>query len=184
MRALGLLSATPSLTTTPDPSTDAHWYAVRTRSRHEKRVRGELEGCSCVDVFLPLYHRWSWWGDRMKQIDVPLFSGYCFARFHYRDRLVVLRAFGVIELVGQGGRPEWIPETEIEAIRSLMDSKLRYDPHPFLTAGAEVEVVRGPLRGSRGRLLRKDRTTRVVLSVNLIQRSVSVEIPAADVAPV
>jgi transcription antitermination factor NusG len=97
--------------------------------------------------------------------------------------LVVLKAFGLIELVGPGGRPEWIPKAEIEGIRALVESKLRYDPHPFLTEGAEVEVVRGPLRGTRGRLVRKDRSVRVVLSVNLIRQSVAVEIPAADVAP-
>jgi transcription antitermination factor NusG len=163
---------------------DAHWYAVRTRSRHEKRVRDELGGRPSVEVFLPLFHRWSWWGDRMKQIDTPLFPGYCFAQFRYADRLVVLKAFGVIDLVGPGGRAESIPEAEIDTIRALVESKLRYDPHPFLSEGAEVEVVRGPLRGARGRLVRKDRTVRVVLSVNLVRQSVCVEIPAAHVAPV
>ena len=90
----------------------------------------------------------------------------------------------MIDLVGPGGRPEWIPEAEIDGVRALVESKFRYDPHPFLTEGAEVEVVRGPLRGTRGRLVRKDRSIRVVLSVNLIRQSVSVEVPAADVAPV
>jgi len=163
---------------------DPRWYAVRTRSRHEKRVRDELAGRPSVEVFLPLYQRWSWWGDRTKQIEAPLFPGYCFAQFLYADRLVVLKAFGVIDLVGPGGRPEWIPEAEIDGSRAFVDSKFRYDPHPFLTEGAEVEVVRGPLRGTRGRLVRKDRSIRVVLSVNLIRQSVSVEVPAADVAPV
>jgi len=167
-----------------DASGKRRWYALRTRSRHEKRVRDELAGRSNIEVFLPLYHRWSWWGDRMKQVDTPVFPGYCFAQFRYADRLVVLKAFGMIDLVGPGGRPEWIPEAEINAIRTLVESKLRYDPHPCLTEGAEVEVVRGPLRGTRGHLVRKDRTVRVVLSVSLIRQSVSVEIPAADVTPV
>jgi transcription termination/antitermination protein NusG len=167
-----------------DASGERRWYALRTRSRHEKRVRDGLAGRSDIEVFLPLYRRWSWWADRMKQIDTPLFPGYCFAQFRYADRLVVLKAFGVIGLVGPGGQPEWIPEAEITAIRTLVGSKLHYDPHPFLTEGAEVEVVRGPLRGTRGHLMRKDRTVRVVLSVSLIRQSVSVEIPAADVTPV
>jgi transcriptional antiterminator NusG len=178
----GLPDLLPAMST--DIAADARWYAVRTRSRHEKRVRDELGGRPSVEVFLPLYHRWSWWGDRMKQVDAPLFPGYCFAQFRYTDRLVVLKAFGVIDLVGPGGRPERIPEAEIDAIRALVESKLRYDPHPFLVEGAEVEVVRGPLMGTRGHLVRKDRTVRVVLSVSLIRQSVSVEIPAADVAPV
>ena len=167
-----------------DTSAERRWYALHTRSRHEKRVRDELAGRSNIEVFLPLYHRWSWWGDRMKQVDTPVFPGYCFAQFLYTDRLDVLKTFGVVDLVGPGGRPEWIPEAEISAIRTLVASTLRYDPHPFLREGAEVEVVRGPLRGTRGHLVRKDRTVRVVLSVSLICQSVSVEIAAADVRPV
>jgi transcription antitermination factor NusG len=164
--------------------TIAHWYALRTRSRHEKRVRDGLVGRPSVEVFLPLYQRWSWWGDRMKQIEEPLFPGYCFAQFRYTDRVAVLRAFGVVDLVCPGARPEWIPECEIDAIRVLVESKLRYDPHPFLTEGAEVEVIRGPLCGTRGLLVRKDRAMRVVLSVNLIRQAVAVEVPGADVVPV
>jgi transcription antitermination factor NusG len=167
-----------------DVRTAMRWYAIRTRSRHEKRVRDELTSRPGVDVFLPLYTRWSRWADRMKRIDVPLFPGYCFARFRYVERLPVLKAFGVVGLVEPSGRPESIPEAEIDAIRAVVDSKLRYDPHPFLTEGAEVEIVHGPLTGVRGRLLRKDRPVRVVLSVSLIRQAVAVEIPAADVAPV
>jgi transcriptional antiterminator NusG len=170
--------------THPGDETSARWYALRTRSRHEKRVRDGLAGRPSVEVFLPLYPRWSWWGDRMKQIEAPLFPGYCFAQFRYADRLAVLKAFGVIDLVCPGARPEWIPEAEIDAIRALMESKLRYDPHPFLNEGAEVEVIRGPLCGTRGLLVRKDRAVRVVLAVNLIRQAVAVEVPAADVVPV
>jgi hypothetical protein len=104
----GAVAISPSLMTplaAADASADAHWYALRTRSRHEKRVRDELGGRPSVEVFLPLYQRWSWWGDRRKQVDAPLFPGYCFAQFRYADRLVVLKAFGVIDLVGPGGRP-------------------------------------------------------------------------------
>lgn len=161
--------------------TEPHWYAIHTRSRHEKRVRDELGGRPAVEPFLPLYPRWSWWGDRTKQVDVPLFPGYCFARFRYADRLPVLQTFGVVGLVGLTDRPEWIPDAEIQAIRALVDSKLRYDPHPFLEEGDQVEVTRGPLKGTRGLLVRKDRADRVVLSVGLIRQAVAVEIHAADV---
>jgi len=161
----------------------AQWYAVRTRLRHEKRVREQLEGCPGVDVFLPLWERWSRWKDRKKKVKFPLFPGYCFARFQYADRLQVLKTFGVVDLVGVHGKPEPIPPAEIEAIRTLVESRLRYDPHPYLREGMEVEVVRGPLMGLRGRLERKDRSARLVLSVNLIRQSVAVEIDAADVTP-
>jgi len=144
-------------------------------------VHEELAARPGVEPFLPLYRRFSWWGDRTKQIDVPLFGGYCFARFRYVDRLPVLQTFGVVGLVGFGDLPEPIPDHEIEAIRTLVDSKLRYDPHPFVEEGDQVEVIRGPLRGTRGLLLRKDRADRVVLSVGLIRQAVAVEIHAADV---
>lgn len=144
-------------------------------------MRDELSGRPGVEPFLPLYHRWSWWGDRTKQVQVPLFPGYCFARFRYADRLAVLKTFGVVGLVGLTDRPEWIPDPEIEAIRTLVESKLTYDPHPFLEEGDQVEVIRGPLKGTRGYLVRKDRADRVVLSVGLIRQAVAVEIHAADV---
>ncbi len=165
-----------------EASGEARWYAVRTRSRHEKRVREQLEGCPGVEVFLPLWERWSRWKDRKKKVHFPLFPGYCFARFRYEDRLRVLKTFGVVELVGTRGRPEPIPDAEIEAVRTAVESTLRYDPHPFLMEGMEVEVVAGPLVGLRGRLIRKDRSARLLLSVKLIRQAVAVEIDAAHVS--
>lgn len=166
-----------------DTSTEPRWYAIRTRSRHEKRVREQLAGRPQIDVFLPLWERRSRWKDRIKRIQVPLFPGYCFARFWYADRLRVLKVFGVVDLVGLAGEPEPIPDAEIDAIHALVGSGLTYEPFPFLTEGMEVEVTRGPMMGVRGRLLRKDRGLRVVLSVTLIQQSVSVEIDGTDVTP-
>jgi transcription antitermination factor NusG len=90
----------------------------------------------------------------------------------------------VVGLVGVGGEPEPIPDREIDAIRSLTGTRLAYQPFPFLTEGMAIEVVRGPLMGVRGRLLRHDRECRVVLSVTLIRQSVSVEIDVADVTPI
>jgi transcription antitermination factor NusG len=136
-----------------------------------------------IDVFLPLLERRSRWKDRVQRVQVPLFPGYCFARFRPLDRLRVLKTVGVVGLVGPGGEPEPIPDAEIEAIRALAGSRLPYEPFPFLTEGMEVEVIRGPLMGVRGRLLRKDREYRVVLSVTLIRQAVSVVIDAADVTP-
>ena len=143
----------------------------------------QLVGRKEIDVFLPLWERRSRWKDRIKRIHVPLFPGYCFARFRYPDRLRVLKAFGVVELVGPGGEPEPIPDAEMEAIHALVGSGLAYEPFPFLAEGMEVEVSRGPMMGVRGRLLRKDRGLRVVLAVTSIRQSVSVEIDATDVTP-
>ena len=167
-----------------DTALEPHWYAVRTRSRHEKQVHAQLADRPGIEVFLPIWERRSRWKDRIKRIQTPLFPGYCFARFQRSDRLRVLKATGVVGLVGPGGEPEPIPDSEIEAIRTLASSRLAYEPFPFLAEGMTVEVARGPLMGVRGRLLRKDRELRVVLSVSLIRQSVSVEIDAADVTPV
>jgi transcription antitermination factor NusG len=147
-------------------------------------VREQLLARPGVEVFLPLWARWSRWKDRKKRVEFPLFPGYCFARLEYGDRLLVLKAVGVVDLLGMNGHPEPIPESEIAAVQRLVDSSLPYDPHPYLAEGMEVEVVRGPMSGVRGRLVRKERYARLVISVNLIRQSAAVEIDAADVAPV
>ncbi len=159
-----------------------HWYAVRTRSRHEKVIKDYLAARG-VEPFLPLWNRWSRWKDRRKQIATPLFPGYCFARFQLADKLQVLKTPGVVGIVGVNGTIEPVSAEEIEAIRTLVNGPLRYDPCPFLEEGMEVEVIRGPLMGVRGRLLRKDRAARLVIAVTLIQQAASVEIDAADIAP-
>lgn len=159
------------------------WYAVHTRARHEKKVRDHLVGRS-VEVFLPTYERWSHWNNRKMKLEFPLFSGYCFARFALADRLRVFTVPGVADLVSTNGRAEVVPEREIADIRRLVESELRYDPHPFLTEGIEVEVVRGPLAGVRGTLLRKDRAARVVLAVTLLRQAAAVEVHPADTRPI
>jgi transcription antitermination factor NusG len=159
------------------------WYVLRTRSRHEKLVHSQL-GDRRIEAFLPLYERWSRWKDRRKKIAFPLFPGYCFARFPLTERLRVLNCVGVVQLVGLSGHPEPVPDAEIAALERLATTTLQYDPHPFLEEGMEVEVVRGPLAGVRGRLLRKDRVTRLVLAVTLIRQAAVVEIHPADVVAV
>jgi len=96
----------------------------------------------------------------------------------------ILNVVGVADLVGTSGRPESVPDLEIEAIQRLARTTLQYDPHPFLVEGMDVEVVHGPLAGVRGKLLRKDRVTRLVLAVTLIRQAAVVEIHPADVVHV
>ena len=96
----------------------------------------------------------------------------------------MLNCVGVVELVSLSGRPEPVPDTEIAALERLTATTLQYDPHPFLETGMEVEVIRGPLSGVRGRLLRKDRVTKLVLAVTLIRQAAIVEIHPGDVVKV
>jgi len=159
-----------------------HWYAVRTRSRHEKLVRDQLDKQG-IEPLLPTVKRLSQWKDRRKEIEVPLFSGYCFVRFAQREKGPVQKVTGVVEIVGSANRPEAIPEQEIDALRRLITSVLPYDPHPYLHEGTKVEVIRGPLQGVEGILLRKEKRHRLVIGVRLIEQAAVVEINVNDVVP-
>ena len=167
----------------PDADGIPRWYAVRTRSRHEKLVRDRLAALG-IEHLLPTVFRLSQWKDRKKEVEVPLFSGYCFARFSWPDRLSVQTVSGVVGIVGGGQRSEPIPDAEIDALKSLMASELPYDAHPYLREGMMVEVRRGPLEGVRGILLRKAKRHRLVISIHLIRQAAAVEIDASEVVPV
>lgn len=166
----------------PRVETDVAWFAVWTRSRHEAAVLNQLEG-KRIEAFLPTITRWSRWKDRKKRVDWPLFPGYCFSRINPVDSLAVLKCSGVVSLVCFEGQPAPIPDTEIESLRTLVASELRYDPCPMIHEGMRVEVQWGPLRGVVGRLVRKGAHARLILSVDLIGQGVSVEVDAADVRP-
>ncbi len=159
------------------------WYAIWTRSRHEQRVREQLERKG-YEAFLPTVPKWSRWKDRRKKVDWPLFPGYCFARFDAGDSLPIMKCAGVVNIIAFDGSLAPVPDQEIEAIRKLITSDLQFDPCPLIREGMVVEVVYGPLKGVRGRLVRKGSQSRLVLSVDLIGQAVSVEVDAADVQAV
>ena len=161
---------------------DPSWYALWTRSRHEASVKRHLERVD-VEAFLPTVRKWSRWKDRKKEVDWPLFPGYCFARFDVATTHRVLKSPGVVNVVSVDGAPAPIPEAEILCVRQLVESELKYDPCPLLKEGMMVEVIYGPLQGVTGRLIRKGRHARLFLAVNLINQAVSVEVDAADVRP-
>jgi transcription antitermination factor NusG len=175
MTELALQSAGPR----PAAATTA-WYAIWTRSRHERTVLEQLERKGFT-AFLPTITKWSRWKDRKKQIAWPLFPGYCFVRFEPANRLPVLKCAGVVSIVSFNGDIAPIPDLEIDSIRLLVETDLQFDPCPLIREGMLVEVVHGPLRGVVGRLVRKGAHARLVLSVDLIGQGVSVEVDAADV---
>jgi transcription antitermination factor NusG len=159
---------------------EAPWFAIWTRARAEKRVADQLER-KRIEVFLPTVKRWSRWKDRKKQIDWPLFPGYCFARFDPRGSLDVLKCEGVAKVICFDGRPAPIPHVEIEAIQRLVETELQFDPCPLLHEGDLVEVTHGPLKGVTGRLVHKGPKAKLVLAVTMINRAVAVTFDAADV---
>jgi transcription antitermination factor NusG len=136
------------------------------------------------EVFLPLYESTRRWKDRRKVLSLPLFPGYVFVRGAMDRRLPVLTTPGVHTIISQGERIATVPEEEIEAIRRTIDGDFSVEPHPFLRCGERVRVVRGSLEGVEGILTRKKSLFRLVLSVEMLAQSVSVEIDAMDVVPI
>ena len=156
-----------------------NWYAIYTRSRHEKKVAASLEE-KRVEVFLPLRSVLSRWKDRRKEVQLPLFSGYLFVRIHREQRLPVLQTSGVVRFVGNGDSLDPVPEEQIISIQRLMESGLRYDPYPYLKEGMQVRVVRGPLKGVEGILIDKRKKHLLVLSVDMIQQSAAMQVDISD----
>jgi transcription antitermination factor NusG len=159
----------------------SHWFALQTHSRHEKIVREELTRRN-IEQFLPTVKRLSQWKDRKKEIEFPLFPGYCFARFSLQSKLFVLQSPGVVRIVG-ALCPEPIPDSEIESLKIVMNNRTRYELYPYLKEGCLVEVTDGPLQGVKGILVRHARPYRLVLSIKLIQRALAVEVDASSVVP-
>ena len=164
-------------------SHSVQWYAVSVRPRHEKLVTRHLEHQG-LNHFLPVYRSVRRWKDRHKELDMALFPGYVFVNLNLRDRLRVLRAPGAVQFVTFQGQPAVIPDSEIRALESSLSAGLRLQPHPYLHQGARVRLKRGPLVGAEGIMIRRKERFRLVLSIDLIMRSVVFEVDEADVEPI
>ena len=156
------------------------WYAAYTCANHEKSVARQLEVRS-IESFLPLYEKMSRWKDRRVKVQLPLFSGYVFVRMALEEKLRVLQVPGVVRLVGFNGQPTALPKEEMEALRSGLSGALCAEPWPYLQVGHRVRLKSGPFEGMQGILLKKRNGHRFVISLELIQRSVAVEVDAADI---
>jgi transcription antitermination factor NusG len=156
------------------------WYAAYTSSRHEKRVAEHLQQRN-IPFFLPLYETVHRWNNGRHLVQLPLFPGYLFVNIALRDKLRVLQVPGLVDLVSFGRGPAALPEAEIDTLRSALTSGIPARPYRYLNLGSRVEICRGPLQGMRGILLRHQGQFRVVLSVEMIMRSIVVEIEAEDV---
>jgi transcription antitermination factor NusG len=159
-----------------------YWYAIQTRSRHEKVVRDQLAAKSITHL-LPLWRKRSVWKDRIKLIDMPLFGGYIFGYFALQDKLPVLETVGVVRIVGINGRPVPIPDEQITVVRTMMEHRLPCSPHPYLVEGMRVRIKSGLLAGAEGILIARKQRHRLVISVDLIQQSVAVDVDSAEVEP-
>lgn len=162
-----------------------HWYAVHTRSNFENRVAEELLGKG-IEHFVPCYEEVHQWKDRRKKVKVPLFPGYVFTRFQDSPerRITVLQTNGVVRILGQNGAIEPVPEQELAAVRTVVASRVGCRPHSFLREGSPVRVIRGPLTGLEGLLVNIKNQTRLLVSVNLLSRSVAAEVDLHAVEPI
>ncbi len=161
----------------------SNWFALYTRHQHEK-VIAQILSNKGFQVFLPLYDAVRQWKDRTKNLSLPLFSCYVFIQGGLERRLDVLSTPGIHGFVGNQGRATPILPAEIEAVRRALESKLRIEPHPFLKCGDWVRIKSGPLEGIEGILVRKKNLFRLVLSVELLEKSAAVDVDASRVEPV
>ncbi len=162
--------------------TDRQWYALQTHSRHEKQVRDRLLAVG-IEPLLPLGKQYRQWSDRKVWTTLPIFSGYCFANFALAGSLAVLKTPGVVRIDG-AVRPEPIPTEEIAVLQQVSSVNPMMEPCDYLTEGTWVEVIRGPLVGLRGQLVRRMNHHGLVIRASLLQRAALIHIATDEVAPV
>lgn len=133
-----------------------------------------------MEVFLPLCTVSKQWKNRtVAKLELPLFAGYAFVRISLTERSQVLDTPGVISVVGSGGKPTALPDAEIETLRTRLHLR-EFEPYPYLKVGTRVRIRSGPLEGLEGIVVRKDGQLRVVLSIDMIMRSVAVHVDADE----
>jgi|HubBroStandDraft_6_1064221.scaffolds.fasta_scaffold533441_1 transcriptional antiterminator NusG len=169
--SLGLVSAS-----------DLSWFAVQTWPRYEKRVAFELNRKQ-VEVFLPVLKSPRQWSDRRRIVDFPLFPGYVFVRIFkaLQERVTVLRTNGVVNLVGDRGTGSAIPEAEINSVRTLLHRNIPFRSHPFLSVGQRVRIRGGALDGIEGTLQEEKSDLSLIVSIDIIQRSLSIRLEGYEI---
>jgi transcriptional antiterminator NusG len=159
------------------------WFAIRVNAKCEQRVSDALEGKG-FESYYPRYWQHRNWGQRLRKVERALFPGYVFGRFFAQNRLPILTIPGVTYIVGTSAGPAEVDLDELATVRRITESSALAEPCPYLPAGSIVSLEDGPLRGLRGRLVSSDRDLRVVVSISLLQRSVSVLVDRRWVRPI
>lgn len=158
------------------------WYALSVKHQHERRAAMAL-GSKGFEALAPTYRARRQWSDRAKNLELPLFSGYLFCRFDFAQRISVLDTPGVARIVGFGNGPAPVADEEIAAVRGVVASGLAVRPWPHLKPGDRVRIEHGPLRGVQGILLKEKDSLRLVVGVELLQRSIAVELEPESIVP-
>ena len=158
------------------------WYAIQTRPRHEKKVNEELQSLG-FNTYLPLVKQIRQWSDRRQAVELPVFPRYLFLHSFYTPRIhqSVISRWGVCEFVGVRGRALPIPDQEIANIELIQQRHLEAEPYPFLQVGARVRCRGGALDGLEGILVGKNKDCSLVVSLELLQRSLAVRMVGVEV---
>jgi transcription termination/antitermination protein NusG len=161
------------------------WYAIQTMPRHERKVAAELQRKD-LQTFLPLFPSTRHWSDRMRVLEMPLFPGYVFVQMSPAPdmRISVLRTSGVTSFVGVRGVGVPIPESQIAAVERVLEQRLQCSPYPFLNIGQRVRLRGGSLEGIEGILTEIKGDQSLVISVELIQRSLAIRVAGYRIEPI
>jgi transcription antitermination factor NusG len=154
---------------------ELQWYAVQTRTAQESKVANTLDSKG-YEHYLPTYSVRRKWSDRFVNVDLPLFPGYVFIRFNPLFRTPILTTPAVMSIVCFGNTPAAISEVDIQAVKSLVLAGFRPEPCPYLREGQRVRICCGLLKGLEGVLVQKRSELRLVISIETLQRSISVEV--------
>lgn len=164
----------------PQATDGQRWLAVYVQVRHERVVEMQL-AAKGLEPFLPCYHSRRKWKDRYKEMELPLFPGYVFCRCTSRQRVAVLGTAGVVRIVGFGPVPVAVDDAEILALQTAVKAGFTCEPVPYLAVGERVVIESGPLIGVDGILTEIRSSQRLILSISLLQRSVSVELDRSQI---
>jgi len=169
----------------PFKSQELNWYAIRTRPRNEKWIAGQLQGKG-VFTFLPLLQQIHQWSDRRSKVVIPMFSCYVFVHTAQtaEERLKILRTPGVLGFIGTERQGTPIPDCQIENLRTAIREKIPCAVHPFISIGQRVRIRGGSLNGIEGILVKKGADQSVVLSVELLRRSISIRVDGYEIESV
>jgi transcriptional antiterminator RfaH len=155
---------------------NTRWFAAWTRSRQEKSAASVLDSIG-IESFLPLKSEIRQWSDRKQTVAMPLFSGYLFVRMSLtgQERLDVLKTPGIAGIVGNQTGPLAVPDQQIEEIRRVLESQSAFEVEPLLQEGDRVRVASGPLAGIEGKLVRRNSSAYLAISIEILERRATIQ---------
>ncbi len=157
-----------------------HWFALKTRSRHEVKVEHQLKQKG-IECFLPTYESIRYWSDRKKKIELPLFSCYLFVKITLKEKMNALQTDGAVHFVVFENMPAPIPDYQINSLKKIIDNKMPIAHVNDWSVGQKVEVKSGPLKGVQGKIQKIKNKSQLIVLIDALSQAVSVEIDDKEV---